>query len=440
MLLPLLALTACKGPDFPDLEAATLDAVTTVIEVSWAQEDELDEVWVEYGPSFSQRAPVWKTEDGRHRVLIVGHPQLTDVTFRPAGTWRGEDWTGPEQTLTTGPLPSSVPQLELLVDEARHEHHGFIQVGTISQDIATVLWLDRDAEPVWYWLSEEGHAIPDVGLSQDELGVYFLQTSLQRVEDGGVLNWVGLDGQLIESVQTENAHHGVEQVGPGQYTFIGFDVRDLGLDDDVIGDQLMRYDRSSGETESLWSIWDHFEFPGPEVADANPYPALGVDWAHGNCLVWDAERERYLLSFYNIDTIVEIGPEGDQLRSMGEYGELGFGRGTYHHQHCAAPTGPDTFYLFNNYYQGEGSRIDFVTLGEEDVEVSPFYDQGPDLYTRVLGDVDLLPDGRLLTGWGSQGQIVVLSAEGEVDWQAGSFLGTITSNVSWVDDPYQALR
>ncbi|MCB9743570.1 MAG: hypothetical protein H6740_13295 [Alphaproteobacteria bacterium] len=430
--MPLLLLLACAEPAFLDLEVAPLDAVSTVLELTWSA-PEAEEVWVEYGPELERRAPAWSREGDTHRVLVIGHPERTEVRLRPVMTVDGERVVGPEQAVSTGALPAAVPELELQRGGADRE--GFVQLSTVGEDGSAVLWLDREARVVWYHLSEPGEAILDSEPLVEGRGLAFLLSDLDAPEAGAQLVTVGLDGERAATIDAPGSHHGVEQPAPGVFTWMAFDVREVEGRGAVIGDQLVRYDSASGEREVLFSTWDHFSF-APDPDGSNTYPSLGVDWTHANCLRWDAPRERYLLSLYNLSTLLELSPEGEVRRTLGEQGALGFGDDDFHHQHCPAPIDADHFYLFDNSHRQRGSRVARVDAQGEVLEIETFFDEGPDRYTRILGDVRLLDDGSVLSSWGSRGELLELDPRGEPVWQAATYIGTITANIARVEDPY----
>lgn len=437
-LFALVLLGGCNA-DFRGLRVRPLDAVGNVIEVTWRREE--DEVgWVEYGDGFALSAPELRGAD-EHRVLLLGLPQLTEVTLRPVIQRGGERVPGPERSEESRTLPPDLPEFQLSVYEPEQDAGGYVLASTVGNPRSVVI-LNRQGEIVWYHVPEEPLVAVDPELNHHGPGLLLNLTTAERDLDIGVLRSVGMDGEITRDLRLPLAHHVFEQLGGDRYAYLAMDLSEGPEGQPVVGDALTLID-GLGNSEVLWSSWDTFTWDGVEEAQEDFYPQ-GYDFTHGNGLFYDAEAGTLLYSTRNLSTLVELDAQsGEVVRMIGEQGGTTFSPSdaAFSHQHCPTRTADGTLLVFDNgepskpghpvtsvvreYEEGEGSltELDRLPLRQN-------------LSVAVLGCAERIDGGHTLSDWGSAGELVEFDADGEIVWQLSGRAGVVLGNTTWIPDLY----
>lgn len=436
-LLPLLV--ACGG-DFSRLRVRTLDAQETVLEVTW-QAQPGDLAAVEYGEGLT--AP--ELDDGdpdTHRVLVLGLPQLHDVTLRPVIYRDGERIAGEERSEETGTLPPDLPALELAVNEADRHAGGFVFVSTVGNP-RSVIAVDREGRIVWYYVPEEPLVSVDPEVNRFGPGFLVPLNTANREEDLGVMRTLGLDGELVREAPMPLAHHVFEQIDGAQIAFLAMALSEGPEGQPVVGDDL-QLQGADGALRTLWSSWDRWTWDGVEVAQEEFYPQ-GYDFTHGNGLFYDADADSLIYSTRNLNALVELDARtGEELRAYGvdEGTVFSPGDSAFEHQHCPTRTPEGTLLVFDNgdpsktpgrprttlireYEEGEGSLTQIASFGLRE-----------NLNVQVLGCATRLPGGNTMSDWGSAGELVEFDPDGEIVWRVSGRAGVIFGNSTWVPDLY----
>lgn len=444
-LLTLTLLTACTG-DFRLLRVRPLDAVGTVLEVTWRRDDDEAVGWVEYGADYAQIAPGLAGGDpDEHRVLILGHPQLETVQLRPVLSRDGERIVGKARSEETRTLPPDLPSLELVVHEADRTAGGFVLASAVGNPRGVVI-LDREGQIVWYYVPEEPLVAVDPELNMGGPGILLPLTTAERDQDLGVLRTVGLDGEVAHDLRMPLAHHAFEQLGGGRYAYLAMDLSEGPGGEPVVGDALTEL-HSAGQTELLWSSWEQWAWDGEEEAQENFYPQ-GYDFTHGNGLFYDRDAQTLIYSTRNLDTLVELDAHtGEVLQLIGAEGGTVFepADSAFAHQHCPTRTADGTLLVFDNgdpdkavgaapttrvreYAEGEGTLTELRTFGLRE-----------NLSVAVLGCAARLDNGNTLSDWGSAGELVEFDSEGEIVWRVAGKAGVVLGNTTWIPDLYALL-
>lgn len=429
---------ACAGSGFKDLEVAPVEAVVTVLEVRWRDDDPSGQAWVEHGPAggpLERRSVEVEAEPGWRRVLVMGYPALTDVDLRPVVEREGERQVGRTVTAATGALPSGLPTFELLAWEKDAVQPGYLLGAGLGNDYSAVYVLDRDGQLVWYRTWEWGLVVMDV--EEDLRGG--LVVGVAHLDDPtyGRIERFGWDAEAIETFELPYAHHAVEQPAPGVYTCIQADIRENSDGQATIGDRLVQLYAEDGRTEELFNAWDVLPYTEHDRMAGRPE---GLDWTHANGLRWDDARGSYLLSFRNLDLVLELdGTTGEVLRNMGVGGEYRVepSDDAFAFPHSPAWGGEDSLLVFDSQsLDGKiPSRVIEYHVDDEALTLTTSWVWSPGDGRRVpaLGEVMRLANGHTLTNWGTFGEIIEIEPSNSIGWRAVSRAGFILGSVHPVE-------
>ncbi|MCB9764904.1 MAG: aryl-sulfate sulfotransferase [Alphaproteobacteria bacterium] len=424
----LVALVGCRDTHFADLTAQPTELVSTVIEVQWPRVDD-EPGWVELADGTV--IPDRDDHPDRHRALVAGFPQLTEITLKAVMEIDGERVESEPLTVETGLLPAGLPQFTELTAAADDLEGPFVLVPTLG-DPSFVLVLNRAGEIIWYHqLGEDRQAVKAIRIP-DSGDFAFLIGSGSRALDVAEIKVLSLDGRLVEEVRAELGHHEFAHPDPDTWAWLALDVRTVQGEGDIVGDVVVEMG-ADGEPRVLWSTWDTFTFEGRE--EPRDFYGIGYDWTHGNALRWDAERGTYLYSTRHLSTIVELDREtGAVVDILGEQGErIAVPRDEiFQHQHSPQYTPEGTLLVFDSRRSDaidELSRVAEYAITTDTLELVRTMDAAPGYHVLALGDVVRLDNGDTLSTWGTVGQLIEYDPDGKEIWRlsvgARNVLGTI---------------
>jgi hypothetical protein len=179
-----------------------------------------------------------------------------------------------------------------------------------------------------------------------------------------------------------------------------------------------------------WRSWDHFAITDVHSADQRLSGGT-IDWVHGNAVQRDTDGN-LLISSRHLDEITKIDRRtGDVIWRMGKNAvnnQFTFDasdRG-YSHQHDIRrlPNGHLTLFDNGNYMIPERSRAVEYEVDEsgKTAHLVWEYRHTPDNYGPFMGNVQQLPDGGRMIGWGGQAmgaKLTELHADGTVAFELG---------------------
>ncbi len=166
-----------------------------------------------------------------------------------------------------------------------------------------------------------------------------------------------------------------------------------------------------------WRSWDHFQITDTYEDLTKPT----VDYVHGNSIELDTDGN-LLLSSRHLSEITKINRQtGDVLwRWGGKQNQFTFMNDNdqppfyYQHDVRRLPNGDIT--LFDNrtgltpaYSQASEYKLD---ESHKTATLVWQYRHAPDLYALAMGDVQLLPNGNRVIGWGTAGVVTELNSNG----------------------------
>ncbi len=408
------------------LTATPSERVPTVLQVTLAVDDgEVTAGAVEFGLSgaLDRAVEAGLDGDGVWSALVWGLPAGEEVQLLGRLTVDGEERESDVVTLTLGGAPTDLPSTELTVGDESTGPGGFLVTSFLSLPPVAVV-LDDAGRPIWWYQPVcDECVITRAHLSQDRTQMLLLLTdtsAFQEVEFGDQWIWrVGIDGTLIEEIVVPGAQRDFLELDDGTLAVITMDVRSV-EGQDVVGDRLVEL-APDGSVRQVWSVWDHLEYD----------PTNGEDgFCHANAVDYDPVEDDYLLSCHRLDVIFRIdratgdvvwalgGDTSDFLDSQGSIQIL-----QAQHQFQLIDGG---IIVFNNRtpYVGYSEVSEYVLDTDAFVAESIWTTiADPPLFCYVLGDVTRYDDGRTLITWSTAGQIDLLDADGDVDWQLQTGIG-----------------
>jgi len=157
-----------------------------------------------------------------------------------------------------------------------------------------------------------------------------------------------------------------------------------------------------------WSTFDHFL-----ITDAADHVDLtdpnSIDYVHINSIDMDSDST-IIMSSKNLDEVTKIRVSDGEIvwRMGGENNMFTFSNDTavFSAQHDFRRLDDGTYTLFDNnwFFEEEGSRASFFDLDEENYYadlVKQFKSYPDPIESRIMGNVQSLPDGHWVVGWGS---------------------------------------
>lgn len=408
-----LLLVACGGIDAASV-TAEVDAIVTVVHVSWSTSD-LARGRVEYGPTDTYG---WTTplgaEGETHRATILGLRAESAYHFRVVAEIDGVETVGADNVVTTGVLPDEVARFTVEVPSDDERYLLTSQVPGEGEE-STIYVIDAEGFPVWYAFAETGIA-PAARLTAAGDAVFYVQ-GVRDDTSTGELVITPLDGSASTTVGVPGAHHDVIELPDGAFATIAAEVREI-EGERIAGDAIVEVTRDGAITE-VWNAFDHL----PVVENANWSATIddAIDWTHGNGLAYVEDEDAYYLSLYSTSSIVKVARTGDTLWQLGGafsdfdiVGDVAFGP-----QHSPEPF-PGGVRFFDNGASDTGSRVVEYLLDEAAFTATWSWEWRPTDRSRsiVLGDVSREDDGSALVTWGAPGAVFGVDPDGELTWHA----------------------
>jgi Arylsulfotransferase (ASST) len=420
------------------LSAVVTDDITTVLRVSWTTETATSGI-IEFGETTAYGHQTAATASGtEHEVLLLGMPAETEVHFRLVDA-TDATLVGPDNTATTGYLPSSMPTLT--GTGAAPSWDGWLIV-PINGTIHGVLILDDQGRIVWYHEAESTANVLSAFASPDRQSFVYCQPFGSRDGKNANALRVSMDGSTVEVLEFDQLSHHCVGLPDGT---IAAPVPDpLIGETSVSAEQLVELS-PDGEISVIWSAWDWLDTLVDDRIEWAEENTKEGSWTHVVSTDYNEETNTYLLSLKDIGTQVCIDrATGEVLWAInGLLGQFTHTDGTEDltdvvHQ---MDLNGDQLLLFDNGGQDrEGSMIAEYLLDVDLMETELLWSYVPDplLYNYALGDVRRLDDGATQVVWSVLGQIQDLSPKGEVLWQLDIDLGYAYGFITHHDSLYTA--
>lgn len=425
--LVVLAL-ACRGDDDPtgptpgptgpsslelrSVSADVHDTVGSILVVSWEQTAPAtvhveftfeDDVW--------QRSPDRELDAGAHEELVLGVPYETVVTWRLVATAAGATVSSADDEERTGPAPDGLPVGEVLASDAarwdpavRFYFTSLNGTGPGSSDYQSLI-VDRSGRAVWSVETPRQRITMHPRVAVDGRSLLVDHNSFYGTFDGGrgsSVHRLLVDGSEVESWDTPGLHHAFTDLPDGRLAygrFTGYYVESLAVVDP---------DRT---IENVWSC-DAF------LAELDYGGYCG-----SNTLNYDAASDRFLFSFYSVETIIEIDATTRQAtRWFGHLpGSYAFDppESAFWWQHGGHLTEAGTL-LTSTYRVPDGDEL---VLREYEIDDAArtvrqvwTFGEGEGLWGIYMGEGHRLPGGNTLQNLGTYQRLREVTPDGEVVW------------------------
>ncbi|MDP2312872.1 MAG: aryl-sulfate sulfotransferase [Pseudomonadota bacterium] len=402
------------------------DNVGGVVDVSWSSA-EAARVRVEYGPdtSYGRTTPLSEVAATAQEITVIGFAPDSEWHFRVVTVTDAGESPGPDHVVETAEAEDGLPEIELLAtDGTAWGEWTLAAYGWSDVPQTGVVVLDENAQIVWH-VQRDGTFIPWVELTEDNKKAVFLVGDEGRMGEY-VVAYVGLDGRGYQAFPTTHAHHAMTQPEiPGvRFAYVSW-VLDEWEGEPVVGDRIVEQAEDGTERE-IWNAFDHLPVARHDGWEFGLYEQ-GADWTHANGLYYDTADDSYVVSLYWTDTLYKIDREtGETIWQFGGadsdftlVDDEGFSR-----QHAPEIHG-NRLYLFDN--GTTPSRAVEYELDTTNWTATKVWEWATpeEGQAGVLGDVDVLPDDQMLTGWGNLGQVNVTGLDGTVHWRADAEPGVV---------------
>ncbi len=428
--------TQPPGPPLGDITANLHETIESVVLVRWEQLEPAT-VWVEYGPYGEdwRASPARALEPGTQEAVLLGVPYETEIGYRVVADRHGDEWSSDDALAQTGEQPRGVPSMELLSADPSllDEHTQFLLACIEAVDsfgVPTGSWsfiFDRQGRVVWALETPRGRATIHARLSHDGDELLIDHNSFYALFDWGALSQVArydILGTQLALYDTPGMHHPFTELPDGSIVYAA--TADT-------YDSIVRL-HPSGEYETVW--------------DCQPFQeGLGVEqYCTSNTLVWDEASERYLISFYSSETVVEVDPvAGEATRWFGHLpGAWGFDPddSAFWWQHGAHFTDDGTLLVSAKIAEGGEETVVREYALDSDAQLLRqvwSFGEGQGIYGNVMGEAHRLGNGNTLHNYGSGTRVREITATGEVVWDVSFSSGTYLGRTTPIADLYALL-
>lgn len=301
--------------------------------------------------------------------------------------------------------------------------------GTGSAD---ALIVDDTGEPVWIHRSEQ--LITDVRVQVFEGEPVLTYWEGERRTGGhgagaGVL--LGRDYRRVAEVRTGNGVRGdfhefvLTDRGTAliiAYPTVTADLRPIGgpREGEVLDNRVQEIDVRTGEVLLDWSALDHLDITETRTRltkDANGTKGKAFDPVHVNSVQDDGDT--LLLSARNTCALYSLDRRTGAVRWRlgGRRGDFALGDGAaFAWQHDARRQPDGTITLFDNHIDepGDGPSRGLVLKVDEEARTAERVREYADgrTFGQYMGNMQILPDGNVLVGWGSTPALTEFAADG----------------------------
>jgi hypothetical protein len=336
-----------------------------------------------------------------HAVTLVGLPQETHVDIRIESN--GE--LAPPQAITTGALPSDIP--ELTVTGSGQDAFVLVPISTTIEN--RIVLLDREGRVTWHYVDPHGLSVFRALVKQNGSGIVYasaLQAGGPAADSVIVeVDWDGVEQQVFP---VPDLGHDFVERPDGSLVALAYEERD-----GVLGNQLLHVG-AGGAVFPIWSAWDCFD-PAVDIGDD---PEQG--WTHANAL--DGDDDGFLISMRNFNSVVRVDEEtgtcpwafGGSISTVEIEGH------SFTHQHQFQLLDGRLLVFDNAGAGGLVSRVLEYTF-DEAAATGAFQREivaDPPLFTFILGDVHRFENGDTLVVWSGPGVMDRVAAGSERLWRA----------------------
>ncbi len=424
MLLLSLTLLGCRPSC--GVEVRYTDSPHTV-ELSWTESGWSGALVYGYAQDLSRTAEVLSSGDV-HTAVLTGLPALETIYYQL--TIGGQECA---DVFTTNNLDPSLPGLTVaLYDPA--EAGSWQQLAGVAMGESPALFvIDRFGN--WLWEYPHDPDLISSAVALDGREVLYNTFSQDRTNDVGEVHRLTLEGEVLDDVRTEGAHHVFAMLPDGAIAYPSIDVREwinpkTGEKESVVGDRLMEIS-TDGVVREVFNIWDHEEPVEHDAWDSGFYPQ-GADWTHANAVNYDATRDSYLFSLAHMNVIYEIDrTTGEPMHRFSQDWVVSGSR-VFEFQHDPNWTEDGTL-LMVSYTDTESVAVEYAVDESADTLTEVWsYARDKD-GTPLLGQARRLEGGNTFINYGGHGAMREVTPAGSLVWLLESDLGSWFGNAVLLD-------
>jgi hypothetical protein len=410
--------------------------IATVGIVTWTTDlPDLVEAHIDFGPTaaYGMTAPVDQAEPD-HRTLLLGMRQRTEYHFRVVASSGTATCASLDRTIATGSLMNGLPTIRVVDHSSAAPRFGgflvagqYLRLANMSKIPAYVI--DADGKVVWAYGSDRD--VTGAVLSYDGKAVWL--DSANFPDSQASVHRVSMDGLVDEDLSSY---------------FVGQNHQLTVLPDETVA----FYAYGAGDCDDIKEF-----SPATKtvrvVANAGVAQG-GVSPCHLNDLQYSAEDDTLVFSDFVNQAVVKVRrSDGATVWVVnGDHPTLAgtLWRGNQHGIHLL---GLDRFMLFNNNSQGsliyhpewegsgDGSIVFEVVLdlAAGTAKTVWSYKAAPGVQNDLLGDLQRLPNGNTVIGYGTKGTLHEVSPDGillrEWNWPFGATFGYIQKRATLYGPP-----
>lgn len=363
--------------------------------------------------------PAVQTLGDSAAIPVLGLLPASRYVLRAVAYWASGNVLGDAIELTTGDLPSDLPQYAA---SGADPSPGYVVFAARLYGLA----IDNTGRVVWYRRFPNG---PGLSFMAQPNGHYVARPATPDPTD--IDSWVELDrlGKITRTLGCglglQPRPHDLISETDGSYWLMCDDVRTMdlttagGIAEARVTGTAVQHLSADGTLLFHWSPFDHFAITDGEPADRS---GASVNWTHGNALDLDADGN-LIVSFRNLGEITKIDAvSGAVTWRMGgrrnQFAFLDLPSPVFSGQHSARISAPDQLVILDNLGSPGESRAERYTLDEGGriARLSHSYSSIPHVVTQIGGSVQNLPGGRTLVSFGTAGRVEEYDAAGRVMW------------------------
>jgi hypothetical protein len=418
--------SATSGATVSDLTAAEHPVISSIVVVAWTQDAEA-KISARYGfdAGTELETPTWTLAKGAQRILLLGIPYDTDVTWKLVVD--GKEIESATPTFHTGAAPSGLPEVDHVSGDrkswdptTRYVLTCFAPQG--SGDSWSVV-LDRQGRAVWALESPANRVTFQTQPSYDAKDILVDYDSFWGEFDGGAASQVAridIEGTELARYDTPGLAHPFAELPDGSILW--------GAIEGFQGESLQKLDPYGVQTE-LFDCEGYLDDIG--VTSPN---------CGSNAISWNESTGTILYSNYNLDSIFELDTKGNVLRTFGEIpGSYTFADPdtAFSWQHGAYFL-PDGHLLLSSRWATTGYETvvrEYEITKKELVEVWSF-GEGEGVYGRIMGEARRLPGGNTLHNYGTTPRFREATPEGVVVWDVSWDEAITVGHIAAYEDLY----
>ncbi|MDX1416169.1 MAG: arylsulfotransferase family protein [Candidatus Promineifilaceae bacterium] len=306
--------------------------------------------------------------------------------------------------------PPNIPQIEAIKGSA-NTGTGYVFLSpfdfqTFGARVAYLMVLDNSGEPVFYRRFDE-EAVMDFKRQPNGQLTYYDRT---------LDKFFGLNDQyeIVQTYEAGNGYvtnmHDLQVLEDGNFLITIYDLQIIDMSEIVDGGQpdarvvgcIVQELDSQGNVVFEWRSWDHID-----LSDTTRDLTFElIDYVHCNSIERDQDGH-LLLSSRNLDEISKINRQTGELiwRMGGKKNEFTFVNDDgFSRQHDARRLANGHLTLYDNGVTHNPQRSRGLELSVDEqaktVTVERAFQEVPDVYARFMGNVQRLPNGNSVLGWG----------------------------------------